>query len=210
MAERKRGGDGQPFLVPKPGEHSDFDNTGEAYASEGERQIAEWFELYYEDIHQYLYFMLGSRGSEAEDILQEVFIKAYRNLHSFKGESSPKTWLTSIARNAALDAVRRRRWPLTGFFSHQEEEAPASDQPERAALTEERREKVWGLLDALKPEHREVIFFLYQKELSVKETAALLDCSEGRVRTVSHRALRVLRKNGEFQQWIGGEASDGD
>lgn len=210
MAERKRGGDGQPFLVPKPGEHSDFDHTGEAYASEGERQIAEWFELYYEDIHQYLYFMLGSRGSEAEDILQEVFIKAYRNLHSFKGESSPKTWLTSIARNAALDAVRRRRWPLTGFLSHQEEEAPASDQPERAALTEERREKVWGLLDALKPEHREVIFFLYQKELSVKETAALLDCSEGRVRTVSHRALRVLRKNGEFQQWIGGEASDGD
>lgn len=181
-----------------------------ADGSDGERLIAEWFESYYEDIHQYLYFMLGDRGSEAEDILQEVFIKAYRNLHAFKGQSSPKTWLTSIARNAALDAMRRRRWALTGFVSHKEDKAPPSDEPERALLTEERRAQVLGLLDALKPAQREVIFFLYQKEMSVKETAVLLGCSEARVRTTSHRALRVLRKNGEFQQWIGGEASDGD
>ncbi|MCQ4087509.1 RNA polymerase sigma factor [Saccharibacillus sp. JS10] len=191
-------------------EHIEGQALDDRYTSEDERLIAEWFELYYADIHQYLYFMLGKRGSEAEDILQEVYIKAYRNLHTFQKQSSPKTWLTAIARNAALDAMRRRRWQLADFLPHKEEVAPATDQPEYAALNEERRDSVWSLLDALKPAHREVIFFLYQKELSVKETAALLDCTESRVRTISHRALRVLRKNGEFEQWIGGEVSDGD
>lgn len=209
MAERIWSGGGAPILMSKP-DGSTKEQAAAADGSEGEQLIAEWFESYYEDIHQYLYFMLGDRGSEAEDILQEVFIKAYRNLHAFKGQSSPKTWLTAIARNAALDTLRRRRWTLAGFVSHKEEHASAADEPERALLTEERRTKVLGLLDALKPAQREVIFFLYQKELSVKETAALLDCSEARVRTVSHRALRILRKNGEFQEWIGGEASDGD
>ncbi|OWA35346.1 hypothetical protein B9G55_11895 [Saccharibacillus sp. O16] len=180
------------------------------HEADGERLIAEWFESYYEDIHQYLFFMLGDRGNEAEDILQEVFIKAYRNLGAFKGQSAPKTWLIAIARNAALDALRRRRWQPLGFLSPKEEVAPPSDEPEQVMLVQERRKQVLEMLDGLKPAHREVIFFLYQKEMSVKETAAMLDCTEARVRTISHRALRTLRKNGEFEQWIGGEVSDGD
>ncbi|MDO3411288.1 sigma-70 family RNA polymerase sigma factor [Saccharibacillus sp. CPCC 101409] len=178
--------------------------------NDGERQINEWFDLYYDQIYQYLYFMLGDRGGEAEDILQEVFIKAYRNLHTFKGDSSPRTWLTAIARNAAMDAMRRKRWTLNDLLAGREEKAPSAEEPERVLLTEERREKMLELLDVLKPAQREVIFFLYQKELSIKETAEMLDCTEAKIRTMKHRALRALRKSGEFEEWIGGELSNGD
>lgn len=210
MAKRSTGGIGITFPTPRPNGHAMTSYREITSEADGERLIAEWFESYYEDIHQYLFFMLGDRGSEAEDVLQEVFIKAYRNLAAFKGQSAPKTWLIAIARNAALDALRRKRWSPLGFLTAKEETAPTADEPESILLAEERRKKVFGMLEGLKPSHREVIFFLYQKELSVKETAAMLDCTEARVRTVSHRALRTLRKNGEFEQWIGGEASDGD
>ncbi|NGZ77947.1 RNA polymerase sigma factor [Saccharibacillus alkalitolerans] len=187
------------------GERERTDRSGAARdpGSDGERRIAEWFELYYDEVYQYLFFMLGERRGEAEDVLQEVFIKAYRNLHAFGDRSSPKTWLISIARNAAADVMRRRRPAFAERFVRKERAAPPADEPEHALLEEERRTKVLELMNALKPAQREVIFFLYQKELSVKETAELLDCKEAKIRTIRHRALRLLRKRSEYERLIG-------
>ncbi|MBB2482931.1 RNA polymerase sigma factor [Bacillus sp. APMAM] len=59
--------------------------------------ISDWFHQYSDDIYQF--FLYRIRPSDVEDLVQEVFIRAIKGLQSFQGNSSPKTWLFSIARN---------------------------------------------------------------------------------------------------------------
>ena len=71
--------------------------------------ISKWFYLYSDDIYQFLFYRLSSKHHDVEDLVQEVFIRALRNLDRFKGEASPKTWLYSIAKNVAIDAIRKSK-----------------------------------------------------------------------------------------------------
>jgi RNA polymerase sigma-70 factor, ECF subfamily len=67
-------------------------------------RISEWFHQYSNDLYQFLIYYLGS--SDVEDLVQEVFIRAIKNMDSFEEKSSPKTWLFSIARHIAIDEIR--------------------------------------------------------------------------------------------------------
>ncbi|MGD6774653.1 RNA polymerase sigma factor [Sutcliffiella horikoshii] len=72
-----------------------------------EIEITDWFQEYHNDIYNFLIYYTGSM--DVEDFVQETFLKAVRNIHKFKGESNPRTWLISIARNVAIDESRKRR-----------------------------------------------------------------------------------------------------
>src|SRR5699024_4857927 len=72
-----------------------------------EALISDWFDAYADDIYRFLVYYMST--PDVEDLVQEVFIKAIDRFDSFKGDSSPKTWLISIARNLAIDEARRRK-----------------------------------------------------------------------------------------------------
>jgi RNA polymerase sigma-70 factor (ECF subfamily) len=70
-------------------------------------RISDWFYQYSNDVYQFLIYYLGS--VDVEDMVQEVFIRAIKNEQSFQESSTPKTWLFSIARNLAIDEIRRKQ-----------------------------------------------------------------------------------------------------
>ncbi|MCR2821643.1 RNA polymerase sigma factor [Lederbergia panacisoli] len=157
--------------------------------------IEKWFEEYHEDIYHYLLYLLGNHTGEAEDLLQEVFIKVFKKIDSFKHDSSPKTWLISIARNTAFDYLRKRRFLFNKKSSDDMHNLISPyDNPEKDILEREDLKKLFSILSTLKPKYREVLFFKVHQELSTKETAVLMNCSENKVRVMLHRAKMEVRK----------------
>jgi len=137
--------------------------------------------------------MLGN-GEEAEDAGQETFIRFYRSLDRFRGESSLGTYLTRIAINQALDAIKRQQRWTKRFVSRDEEEVlsaePVHDVGEEISARE-RAELVRGAIRTLKPDHRAVVVLRMIEGYSTRETAQILGLPVG---TVTSRLSRALDK----------------
>lgn len=126
--------------------------------------------------------------SEAEDVMQDAYVRAFVHLHQFAGEAKFSTWLTKIAVYEALGRLRRAK--------RQEELSEAmnsSDNPERVAYGHELRSAIESAVDALPPLYRTVFVLREVEELSVAETADCLGISEENVKTRSHRARLLLQ-----------------
>ncbi|MEQ6375974.1 RNA polymerase sigma factor [Bacillaceae bacterium S4-13-56] len=154
--------------------------------------ISEWFDLYGDDIFHFLLYRVGS--SDAEDLVQEVFIRALKSYKHFENLSSPKTWLYSIARNVAIDEWRKRgsrKWkkliPLD-----KSPEVVSYETPEFILDGNEETHRIFSAIRQLKPSYQEVTILRGVKELSIKETADILNWSESKVRSTQHRARQVL------------------
>lgn len=140
--------------------------------------------------------MMGP-GEEAEEVGHETMIKLYRSLGQFKGNAELSTYLTRIAINASLDALRRRQRNLKRFFSPPADEdgQPWEDQiPSREdhARDFETRQAVAYALKRLKPEYRAVAVLRLMHELSVEEVARILEVPEGTVMSRLSRAKKQL------------------
>lgn len=153
--------------------------------------------------------MLGP-GDEAEEVGQETFIRLYRSLDRFRGDASLATYLTRIAMNLSLTALRRRRSWLARFVPAAAGPAPPEPTGPRTGprieamsdagggdaleslVREERRERVRAALEELKPEHRAVVVLRWIEGLSTRETADALGVPEGTVMSRLYRAMDRL------------------
>jgi RNA polymerase sigma-70 factor (ECF subfamily) len=143
-----------------------------------------------------------SDPQDAEDVLQETFLKAYRSLPEFEGRSSLSTWLYRIAVNEALMLTRRRRPDSVSIDEPGETEEGETEPlqitdwcclPENELLSAEGRSFLDQAIDRL-PETLRVVFVLRDIQgLSIKETAESLDLSETAVKTRLLRARLNLR-----------------
>ena len=143
--------------------------------------------------------------TEAEDVVQETYLRAFSNLATFRGESSLTTWLTRIALNGALGRKRRQRATVTlaSVETAQETNAqiiqfPAMStetDPERTAAQHEIRRLLERAMDAL-PEPFRVVFVMRDvEEMSIEEAASQLGIRPETVKTRLHRARRLLRQS---------------
>ncbi|MGJ7910099.1 RNA polymerase sigma factor [Neobacillus sp. LXY-1] len=154
--------------------------------------ISEWFYLYNKDIYHFLVYYMGS--SDVEDLVQEVFIRAIKGFDTFQGKSSPKTWLLSIARHVGIDEIRKRkRSRMMQLFGFREEET-AKETPEEILQLNETNRLLYEAIQSLKANYRDVIILRGIKELSVSETASILNWNENKVRITYHRALKMLQQ----------------
>jgi RNA polymerase sigma-70 factor (ECF subfamily) len=146
-------------------------------------------------------------ASEAEDVLQESYVRAFYRLSSFAGKASLGTWLARIVRNEAIDRLRARRMrsgtlmleadfaPVDGLPSIVEstEDETALFNPETSVARDDMRSILEQAIGAL-PEHFRSVFLLREVEgLSVKETADYLEIPVATVKTRDHRARSLLR-----------------
>src|ERR1700741_2750188 len=138
--------------------------------------------------------------AEAEDIAQEAFIKAYRALPQFRGDSAFYTWLYRIAINTAKNAVvSRDRSPIEYNIDRNREESyeiqgrmKASETPEPLVLTDEIRSIVNAAIDALPEDLRTAIVLRELEGLSYEEISAAMDCPVGTVRSRIFRAREAI------------------
>jgi RNA polymerase sigma-70 factor, ECF subfamily len=138
--------------------------------------------------------------AEAEDIAQEAFIKAYRALPQFRGDSAFYTWLYRIAINTAKNAVvSRDRSPIEYSIDRSSDESyemqgrmKDSETPEGLVLTDEIRSIVNAAIDALPEDLRTAIVLRELEGLSYEEIAATMDCPVGTVRSRIFRARDAI------------------
>jgi RNA polymerase sigma-70 factor (ECF subfamily) len=171
---------------------------------EGDRaEFARLVEQYSPMIYRLGLKMLNN-PQDAEDILQETFIKAYKHIDKFDGRSSVSTWLYRIATNEALMSLRKKRPDTVSFDvpsiyeSEPQEPLQIIDwccMPEEEYLTAEGRLRLDQAAERL-PESLRIVFVLRDIEgLSTRETAEVLNISETAVKTRLSRARLRLRED---------------
>ncbi|MGG3622084.1 RNA polymerase sigma factor [Bacillus gobiensis] len=161
---------------------------------ESKKVISDWFYQYSNDIFHFFIYRMGTL--DVEDLVQEVFIKAIKGIDSFKGTSSPKTWLYSIARNVAVDELRkkkRNKWKE--FLSlNDKHESATKETPETILQLNEENKRLFQAIQSLHETYRDILIIRGIKGLTTEEAAEILKWSKKKVHTTYHRAKIALQK----------------
>ncbi|PFP27885.1 RNA polymerase subunit sigma [Bacillus sp. AFS073361] len=169
-------------------------------------QIEKWFIQYEQDVTNYLVYYTGS--VDVEDLVQETFLRALRALSHFKNDSSPKTWLISIARNTAIDFYRKKSvWNrLKQILDYESPKLHEQDTGEKIVRKMEYA-YLYEAINELKPTYRDVILLRGIAELSSQEAGQVLGWTENKVNVTFFRAVKKLNerlKGGEYFESIEG------
>ena len=134
---------------------------------------------------------------DAQDASQEVWIRVWRNIKKFRGESAFSTWLYKITVNTCLstrrkEQAREAREFGDGELSHLPIPPSYEDDPEYAAIAGERREELLGALKRVRAEHRAALVLRHMEGLSYAEVAAILDVPDGTAKGWVNRGRAAL------------------
>jgi RNA polymerase sigma-70 factor (ECF subfamily) len=142
---------------------------------------------------------------EAADALQDGLISAFRRAGSYRGDAAVTTWLHRIVVNACLDRMRRRKVraadPLPddiddgvgrGALSTSTSRSAGAVDPEELILADEQRTAVLSALDSLPPEQKAALVLVDMEGYSISETAAILDCAPGTIKSRCSRGRARL------------------
>lgn len=164
---------------------------------EGEKEL---YELIIRRNNQLLYRVIrGYLNEEAdvEDAMQETYIKAYQNLHKFRGDAAFSTWLVRIGINEALKRIRNLNKEMKihsnkDLENRLEVEAPST--PERETIQWETKAAIERAVDKLSLKYRTVFIMREVEGMSVAEVAQCLDISAENVKVRLHRAKKMLKE----------------
>jgi len=148
--------------------------------------LEDMMNQYGNDIWNYAYFLTKDREL-AKDIAQEVFIKAYYSIHTFRGQSTLKTWLLTITRNTAFRSKRSaflRKVRLLAYVPSGKT-VPSAEQE---SLDRQVVDDIWNIILDLPQKYREVLILDMRYDLSIDEMAQLLKVAAGTVKSRLHRA----------------------
>jgi RNA polymerase sigma-70 factor (ECF subfamily) len=193
----------EPETPPKAktGSSRGADDLLARLARRDEAAFAELIRHHFDRIYRIAWRVLGG-AADAEDVAQEAFLKAYRALASFRGDSAFYTWLYRIAINTAKNAlVSNRRRPVDFDLDLQDPEQydrharlKEGDTPEGVLLTEEIRSVVEKAMEQLPEDLRTAIVLRELEGLSYEEIAEAMDCPVGTVRSRIFRAREAIDK----------------
>lgn len=158
-----------------------------------EEKIQSVMQKYGNDVLRTAYYYVKDYQA-AEDIFQEVFLKAYKSFSDFQGKSSEKTWLISITINTCKDflksSYRQRVVPMLDFM---EDTIHTDDNLDRIDREEE-RQIVRNALMSLPDPYREILILVYFQEFSVKEAAEIMKIKENTAKSHLKRGREKLKK----------------
>ena len=134
-----------------------------------------------------------SNGTDLDDLLQEVLLKVWRHLSTFRSESSFRTWMTRVAINEVRMSHRRDRCrPVCQGVSDLDAIYSAGESPYQSLVRAETTQAVRGAVAALPPKYRQVLILRDLNQLSAQETAQFLQLNVQAVKTQLFRARRML------------------
>jgi len=170
--------------------------------------FAELREIYSRRVYRKLLSITKNR-EDAEDALQDAFLRAYIALHMFEGRSSFYSWFTRIAINSALITLRKRRAHPEVSFDHPQETdgenfaiefKDAGPNPEQICVHRQRCARVLNAIWKLQPRLRQVIEMQMRQSWTVREIAQSLEISEAAVKSRLFRARKRLTSAHAFQR----------
>lgn len=169
------------------------------------------YEILMRRYNQRLYRVARSilrNDTDAEDVMQEAYVRAYEHLGDFMGEAKFSTWVTRIAIHEALGRIRKRsRMEDLEADANMDFHVPSGravsvDNPEREAYDRELKVVLERAIESLPPDYRSVFVLRIVEELSIAETAECLDLTIETVKTRLHRGRALLRKHLQYRAGI--------
>ncbi len=167
------------------------------YLSGDEKSLEILFGRYLKPVYSFVFRYLGTR-QDAEDVTQDVFVKAWRNLKKFDQNKSFKTWLFSIAKNSCLDFLKKKKAiPFSDFENEEGENVLTETLVDPSPLPHELLEKADIVqmlnyaMEKLSPKYRMILFLRYNDHFNFQEIADVLGES---INTVTSRHRRALIK----------------
>jgi RNA polymerase sigma-70 factor, ECF subfamily len=135
---------------------------------------------------------LGERN-EVEEVVQDTFVRAFGSLDSFRGESTFRTWLLTIARNLLRDRQRgRKRAKL--HVEIQDDDIVSSSNALEGTVAAETEQRLRAVVDTLSPMQRSIFTLRVAEGMSYKEIAIAVGSTEGAARVHYHNAMRIIRE----------------
>ena len=141
-------------------------------------------------VYRFVLRLVGNQ-SVAEDLISEVFLDVWRQADRFEGRSAVSTWMLAIARFKALSALRKKPEEELDDEMASAIEDPTDD-PEVAMQKKDKSQVLRTCLEALTPEHREIIDLVYYHEKSIEEVAEIVGIPENTVKTRMFYARKKL------------------
>jgi RNA polymerase sigma-70 factor (ECF subfamily) len=162
-----------------------------------ERAFGELVSRYESKVYS-LALRMVRNPEDAEDVLQDTFLRAYRGIKSFQGASTFSTWVYRITANSALMRLRKKQLPTVSIENADERETPVniadwSPGPVDQLLNKELQHEMDEAIEALPPEFRQVFVLRDVEEMSNAEVAEILDLSVAAVKSRLHRARIKVR-----------------
>ncbi len=133
---------------------------------------------------------------ESEDVLQESFIKAYKNLHRFDTTLKFSTWLFRIVTNQCIDRLRAKKTAVkmeSAEIDRMEWIIDRNPTPEQYMIQHETKKQTEQLIAALPPSYRAVVILRYERGLAIQEIADILEIPLNTAKTRIHRAREIMR-----------------
>ncbi|HDR7277055.1 sigma-70 family RNA polymerase sigma factor [Bacillus cereus] len=169
--------------------------TVEAFEIEDKEDlIDEIMNKYGQEVLQLVYSYVNNK-EVAEDLTQDIFVKCYKSLHTYKGNSNLKTWLWRIAINHCKDYLKswyNKKVIVTEYdFTYMGSQKESVEQT--VIQNAEDRELTSAVMN-LPIKYREVIYLFYYEELSIKEIAIVIEVKENTIKTRLKKAKELLKK----------------
>lgn len=183
-----------PIAIP---ESEPDDDALVAAARIDPEAFGKLMERYEAPLLRYLMRLTGWASEEVEDILQEAFIKAYRNLNDYDSSLKFSAWMYRITHNQAIDVLRRHTASPVRFEWSLEDMArliPAANDTQAEIVTQEKLEALRQAIASLPERYREVLMLRFLEEKSYEEIVDILKMPKGSVATAIKRGKELLYK----------------
>jgi len=172
----------------------------ESYFKGDEKSLEILIRRYLKPIYNFIFSFVGGR-EEAEDITQEAFVKMWRHLKKFNSNKSFKTWLFQIAKNTAIDWLRKKKAiPISQFDNEEGEnvimETLTDPEPLPSKILEQKdlAEELAQAMEELSAKNRLVLSLYYNDHFTLQEIAEVLEEPLNTIKSRHRRALIMLRK----------------
>ncbi len=171
------------------------------YLGGNEGALSEIINRYLKPIYNFIYRAVGRNNRDIDDIVQESFLKVWKNLDKYNPDKSFKTWIFTIARNTAIDFLRKRREVLFSEFIDEHGDNQLVDTisdpeplPDEIIIKIEQSKLLDDLLNQLPLVYKEILVLRYQEDLTFDEIGKILQKPLNTVKSQHRRALITLRK----------------
>lgn len=147
-------------------------------------------------------FKMIPRAEDRKDIVQEIYIKAYKNLSGFRFQAKLSTWIGQITYNTCISYLRHKQLILSGFDQPENEddamqvrEPVATDESDAPLFSKDRSAILQAAMEKLSPIHRTLITLYHHEEISYQEIGVITGLPEGTVKSYLFRARKALKEN---------------